>query len=90
MYMTVHVTKILACVHGVLFSIPQFSVILGVPGLVLALLGRYIPTLVLLYIVGKYKINNNNVFATCSDNFPICVVKYILVIIITLCNFNND
>ena len=37
-----------------LLSTPQFSVVLGVPGLVLALLGRYIPTLVLLYVTGKY------------------------------------
>ena len=37
---------------SVLFSTSQFSVSLAVPGLILAVVGKYIPTTVLLYVIG--------------------------------------
>ena len=37
---------------SVLFSTSQFSVSLAVPGLILAVVGKYLPTTVLLYVLG--------------------------------------
>ena len=36
------------------FSVFQFSLSLAVPGIILAVVGKYIPTIVLLYVLGIY------------------------------------
>ena len=39
--------------HGMLcFS--QFSVVIAIPGVVLSLLGKYVPTVVLAYVTGEW------------------------------------